>query len=148
MSSRSPRQEEIDEIAALAMAPLVEVAWADGNITPGERAAVLEAAKTLGLDQRSEFCRSTLKRWLFERPPAEAFVRWRQSLASALASGETRPSRKISRRLVSEAQRIAKMDERPFEEGSSVDARAGITAEERSVLDDLSAVLEGVHRDD
>lgn len=148
MSSRSPRQEEIDEIAALAMAPLVEVAWADGDVTPGERAAVLEASKNLGLDQRSHFCRSTLKRWLFERPPAEEFVRWRQSLASALAAGETRPSRKITRRLVSEAQRIAKMDERPFEEGSSVDARAGVTAEEQRVLDDLAAVLANVHRDD
>lgn len=142
---QSSRQVEIDEIAALAMAPLVEIAWADGHVTPGERAAVLEAARILGLDQRSEFCRSTLRRWLHEAPPAEEFVRWRVSLAPALAAGETRPARKIARRLVDEAKRIAKMDERPFEEGSSVDARAGITAEEQRVLDELSAALASLH---
>jgi len=147
LASRSPRQEEIDELAALAMAPLVEVAWADGRVTPAERAAVLEAARTLGLDQRSEFCRSTLKRWLYESPPEEEFLRWRKSLAPALTLGESRPSRKIARRLLAEAQKIAKMDARPFEAGASVDAGAGITVEEERVLDDLTVVLEGVHRE-
>lgn len=136
------KQEEIEEIAALALAPLVEVAWADGEVTPGERAAVLQASRALGLDQRSEFCRSTLLRWLHEAPSIEKLGRWRQELAPALAAGESRPVRKIARRLLDEAIKIAKMDERPFEEGSSLDANAGITAEEQRVLDELKAVLD------
>jgi hypothetical protein len=36
------------------------------------------------------------------------------------------------------------MDERPFEPGGSLDARAGITDEEQRVLDELSAALEKV----
>ena len=42
------RQEEIEKIAALVLGPLVEVAWADGHVTPGERAGVLEAARFWG----------------------------------------------------------------------------------------------------
>jgi len=138
------RQEEIEKIAALALGPLVEVAWADGQVTPGERAGVLEAARALGLDQRSEFCRSTLRRWLTERPPTEALVEWRRLLASTLAGSDTRPARKSERRLLDEAIRIAKMDERPFDEGASFSAGAGITAEEQAVLDELAAALQSL----
>jgi tellurite resistance protein len=136
------RQEEIEKIAALALGSLVEVAWADGHVTPGERAGVLEAARALGLDQRSEFCRSTLKRWLTERPPTEALQEWRRLLTPTLTESGSRPARKVERRLLEEATTIAKMDERPFDEGASVSASIGITEEEQEVLDELAAVLE------
>lgn len=135
-------QEEIERLAALALSPLVEVAWADGHVTPGERAGVLQAAKTLGFDQRSVFCRSTLKRWLTEPPPAKVLAEWRQLLASSLAASDSRPARKCERRLLEEAITIAKMDERPFDEGTSVAANTGITAEEQVVLDALAAALD------
>ena len=144
----STRQEEIEKIAALALGPLVEVAWADGHVTPGERAGVLEAARSLGLDQRSEFCRSTLKRWLTERPPTEALQEWRRLLAPTLAASGSRPARKVERRLLEEATTIAKMDERPFDEGASVDANMGITPEERAVLDELASALERLGSED
>ena len=144
----STRQEEIEKIAALALGPLVEVAWADGHVTPGERAGVLEAARSLGLDQRSEFCRSTLRRWLTERPPTEALQEWRRLLAPTLAASGSRPARKVERRLLEEAITIAKMDERPFDEGASVDANMGITAEERAVLDELASALERLGSED
>ena len=138
----STRQEEIEKIAALALGSLVEIAWADGHVTPGERKGVYEAARALGLDQRSEFCRSTLKRWLTERPPTEALQEWRRLLAPTLAESGSRPARKVERRLLKEAVTIAKMDERPFDEGASVSAGIGITEEEQAVLDELAAALE------
>lgn len=138
----STRQEEIEKIAALALSPLIEVAWADGHVTPGERAGVLEAARALGLDQRSEFCRSTLRRWLTERPPTEALEQWRRLLAPTLAASGSRPARKAERRLLDEAKIIAKMDVRPFDEGASLASNTGITAEEQAVLDELAAALE------
>lgn len=138
------RQDEIEKLAALALSALVEVAWADGHVTPGERAGVLEAARTLGLDQRSEFCKSTLRRWLTEPPPTEALDAWRRLLAPTLAASVSRPARKIERRLLEEAITIAKMDERPFDEGASVTASTGITSEEQTVLDELAATLERV----
>ena len=138
----STRQEEIEKIAALALGSLVEIAWADGHVTPGERKGVYEAARALGLDQRSEFCRSTLKRWLTERPPTEALQEWRRLLAPTLTESGSRPARKVERRLLEEATTIAKMDERPFDEGASVSAGIGITKEEQEVLDELAAALE------
>jgi hypothetical protein len=137
-------QEEIEKIAALALAPLVEVAWADGHVTPAEREGVLEAAKALGLGQRSEFCRSTLRRWLNEAPPTEALERWRHLLAPALAESTSRPARKARSRLLREAVKVAKMDGLDFEDGAAANARAGITEEEQRVLDDLAAALEGI----
>ena len=138
------RQDEIEKLAALALAPLVEVAWADGQITPGERQGVLEAAKRIGVDQHSEFCRSTLRRWLFEAPPTEALERWRELLAETIRGGSSRAARKSESRLLEEARQIAKMDERPFESGASVNASAGITDAEQRVLDDLAAALSGL----
>jgi tellurite resistance protein len=144
----STRQEEIERLAALALAPLVEVAWADGTVTPGERQGVLEAAKSIGLDRNSEFCRTTLRRWLHEAPPTEALEEWRQLLASTLSRSTAHAARKSEMRLIEEARKIAKMDERPFEVGASLDARAGITDEEQHVLDDLVSALGGLASDD
>ncbi len=135
------RQEEIEKLAALSLAPLVEVAWADGRITDGERQGVLEAANSMGLDRHSDFCRSTLLRWLHEAPPTEALERWRRLLAPTLEKSEARAARKFESRLLDEARRIAKMDERPFEPGASLDAAAGITEEEQRVLDELAEAL-------
>ena len=77
-----------------------------------------------------------------EPPPTEALVEWRRLLASTLAGSDTRPARKSERRLLDEAITNAKMDERPFDEGASVSAGAGITAEEQAVLDELAAALQ------
>ena len=141
------KQEEIEKLAALALAPLVEVAWADGHVTPAEHAGVLEAAKRLGVDQYSEFCRTTLRRWLHNAPPTEALDRWRRLLGPFLEESESRTARKSEARLVEEARRIAKMDERPFDVGASLDASAGITDDEQRVLDELASALSNLHQE-
>ena len=126
----STRQEEIEKLAALTLAPLVEIAWADGHISPGERQAVLEAAKAIGLDQNSEFCRTTLRRWLYAAPPTEALERWRRLLAPTFMTAESRTAGKAERRLLEKARNVAKADERSFIEGGRLDADAGITPDE------------------
>ena len=135
------RQDEIEKLAALALAPLVEIAWADGVVTPAERQGVIEASKAIGVDRSTEFCRSTLRRWLHEAPPTEALQEWRRLLAPTLASSKARSARKSENRLLEEGRKIAKMDERPFEAGASLDAHAGITEDEQRVLDELAEAL-------
>ena len=135
------RQEEIEKLAALALAPLVEVAWADGAVTPGERQGVIEAARALGVDQYSEFCRSTLRRWLHEEPPTEALEAWRRLLASTLAESDSRAAQKEreppARRSAQDRQDgRASLRRRRF-----LDARAGITEAEQRVLDELASAL-------
>jgi hypothetical protein len=137
----SSRQEEIEKLAALALAPLVEIAWADGHVTPGERQGVLDAARSLGLGQYSDFCRMTLRRWLHEPPPTDALERWRQLLAATLATTDSRMARTSERGLLEEARKIAKMDERSFLEGGNFDSQTGITPDEQRVLDELQTAL-------
>ena len=141
------RQEEIEKLAAVTLAPLVEIAWADGHVTDGERQAVIEASKALGLGQHSEFSRSTLLRWLTDAPPTEALNQWRRTLASTLSETEGRAARSSERGLLEQAVLIAKMDERSFIEGGSettIDSEAGIVPEERRVLDELEAALDSI----
>lgn len=135
------RQEELEKLAFVALAPLVEVAWADGACTDAERRGVYEAARSMGFDQKAEFCRTTLRRWLHEPPPTEALQQWREMLRETLVESDARAAEKSEDRLMYEARRIAKMDQRPFEPSASVDAQAGITPEEQRVLDELAAAL-------
>ncbi len=135
------KREEIERLAGQALAPLVEVAWADGRVTAAERQAVLDAARAFGLHQSTDFCRSTLLRWLHEEPPSEALEAWRELLAPTLVEAESRPARQSERRLLDAAHRVAKMDERSFVEGKPFDCRSGITDAEQRVLDELASAL-------
>ena len=54
------------------LAPLVEVAWADGSVSHAERDAVLHIAKQRGVAPGSADYRQLLD-WLAHRPPDEVF---------------------------------------------------------------------------
>lgn len=56
--------------AAFILAPLVEVAWVDGNVSDAERAAILHIAKQRGVQPGSADHRQLLD-WLDHRPPDE-----------------------------------------------------------------------------
>lgn len=50
----------------LVVVPLVEVAWADGEVQSAERALIVEVAERFGL--LDETCREILDGWLSKRP--------------------------------------------------------------------------------
>jgi hypothetical protein len=59
-----------DTIGVLDVAPLIEVAWADGHITPGERLSILEQAVACGIDSGPAY------HWLLDllaRHPSQRF---------------------------------------------------------------------------
>ena len=58
----------LDTGAAFILAPLVEVAWADGDVSHAERAAILHIAKQRGVAPGSADHRQLLD-WLDHRPP-------------------------------------------------------------------------------
>ena len=61
--------------AALSLVPLVEVAWADGEIQSKERDAILRAADQQGIQPGSE-SHQLLESWLTNRPDADLFASW------------------------------------------------------------------------
>ena len=58
--------------AAFLLAPLVQVAWAEGSVTKQERAAALRLAVHRGVDAQSP-AYSQLEEWLDVRPPDALF---------------------------------------------------------------------------
>ncbi len=61
--------------AAIALVPLIEVAWADGKLDEAERAAVLKAAIEEGVDPDGP-AHTLLDTWLASRPGPELRAAW------------------------------------------------------------------------
>lgn len=67
---------DAESFRAIALLPLVEVAWADGRTQPDERRLIAEIARGHSLLQGQGM--EVLKGWLLERPSADAFDRGRK----------------------------------------------------------------------
>ncbi len=63
-------------LRALALIPLVQVAWADGQLDDKERSAILEAAGSLGLERDGQSLQ-LLSEWLAGPPEDRLFQAWR-----------------------------------------------------------------------
>jgi tellurite resistance protein len=63
----------LDTAAAFLLAPLVEIAWADGRISPAEQLAIERFAAQRGVAHDSADMKQVLD-WLKVRPPHELFV--------------------------------------------------------------------------
>ena len=73
----------MDLLSALALVPLVEVAWADGHMDDKERSAILRAADAQGIDANSA-AYELLAKWLDRRPTAQLFDAWRDYIAALM----------------------------------------------------------------
>lgn len=78
---------EPSTFAAFALAPLVEVAWANGALEPGERRTILGDVDAARLPEGTA-AREALDGWLDERPDAslmDAWVDYTRAVARLLA---------------------------------------------------------------
>lgn len=64
-----------ETVAALALVPLVEVAWADGELDRRERGAILDRARESGLAAGSVE-HALLEAWLDRRPDPKLLTAW------------------------------------------------------------------------
>jgi hypothetical protein len=64
-----------ETVAALSLVPLIEVAWADGELHDREKEAILRAARTSGISPGS-MEHGLLSSWLKHRPPEELLTAW------------------------------------------------------------------------
>lgn len=77
-------------VAALALFPLVQVAWADGTVDEKEKKAVLDAAAKSGVQAGSPAL-GLLESWLKSAPPAALESTWAgyvQALTAKLSAGD------------------------------------------------------------
>lgn len=93
-------------LAALALVPLVLVAWADGALDAREKTAVLDAAHEAGIDRQAEAA-TLLTNWLAAPPGRPIAAAWHE-YAAALSAAATPPTRAaLQRETLGRARRVA-----------------------------------------
>lgn len=93
-------------VAALALVPMVLVAWADGALDAREVAALREAAQAAGLD-RAPDAAALLDAWLAAPPPAPMEQAWRDYV-HVLVAGMDAPGRAaLHDEVLGRARRVA-----------------------------------------
>ena len=141
ISDRTLLQKLVDSgisapiFTALVLTPLVEVAWADGQVEDRERGAVLEAASVRGVAKGTP-AYEWLERMLKQRPDIGLIAAWREYVreVSKTLSPELRASAK--RDMVTRCRQVA-------EAAGGILGFNKMSATEQAVIDDLSRAYDG-----
>jgi len=123
-----------ETVASLAMAPLVEVAWADGEIDKQERDALLKATASGQMFSRID--RSLLEQWLTHKPKPELLAAWEQytrELCKILSEPERRA---LQQQIMSRAEAVAEAA------GGFLGLTSKISADERVVLERMARAFD------
>jgi hypothetical protein len=75
-----------DTVILLPLMPVLELAWAEDDITPAERQVLLSLARTRGIAEDSAADRQ-LQAWMATRPSPEVFTRATRLISALLSSG-------------------------------------------------------------
>lgn len=123
-----------DTLAALALVPLMAVAWADGSIEDNERRAAFSRAAEAGL-ARQDVSHQLFERWLAEPPPAALLAAWKAYIGafSATLSPEDRAAFKME--ILDRARAVAEAA------GGFLGIGRKISASEQRVLKELEAAF-------
>jgi hypothetical protein len=124
----------VEAILALNLVPLVEVAWADGEIQDRERQAILRAAEERGIAADS-INHKLLENWLKRQPEPALLEVWRHYVRALLKSLDEEEAATLRQRVLGNAAAIA-------ESAGGFLGIGTISAAERAVLEDLAATFE------
>jgi hypothetical protein len=125
-----------DTWTALSLVPLVEVAWANGQVDAKERRAVLAGAQANGITVGSPAW-SLLESWLARRPDGRLLRGWGEyvvALCARLSPGE---KTQLREQVLGRAHAVAEAT------GGFLGLGDKISSEERVVLDELAKAFEG-----
>jgi hypothetical protein len=123
-----------ETIVAFSLVPLVEVAWADGEVQAKEREAVLRAADERGVSA-SAISRQLLENWLRRRPPAALLEVWRHYSKALLKALNDEERQMMRVRLIGSARAVA-------EAAGGFLGVGSISAAEKAALQDLELTFE------
>lgn len=93
-------------IAALSLVPLIQVAWADGEIQDNERTAILQGAHGKGLEEGSDGY-ELLQQWLKKAPAPELFSAWESYIKALAAQLNDEQNRLLRNQIVGFAKMVA-----------------------------------------
>lgn len=123
-----------ESLAALSIAPLVLVAWADGSIDAKEHEAVASGAEKAGIKPDS-VAYKLLQTWLAEKPSDDlkaAWVDYAKAMSEKLQAGDRV---KLGEELVGRCKAVA-------ESAGGFLGLGSISSKEQAVLDELTSAFE------
>jgi hypothetical protein len=105
-----------ETLAALSVVPLVEVAWADGELDAKERRAIVEHA---GIAREST-AGALLEAWLDRRPDAKLLTAWTQTIQAMRNQLAADAGARLKTSLLEKARAVAAASGGMFGVGSKV----------------------------
>jgi hypothetical protein len=121
-------------VLALQLVPLAAVAWADGQIEPRERDAVLKAAAAQGIATDS-VAGQLLNNWLVQQPGAELVDAWKRQMRALLPLLSPNERDQIRASALERARSVAEAA------GGFLGLTSRISPQEKAVLDGLAQTL-------
>jgi hypothetical protein len=122
-----------ETLAALTLIPLVEVAWADGEMDRRERDAVLRGAESCGIE-RGTPSHGLLGIWTEDRPAPELVESWKRYIHALCAELSADQRRHLEERILGRARAVAQA-------AGGFLGLAKVSKEEEAVLDELEAAF-------
>ena len=126
---------EADTWIAVSVAPLVEVAWADGKIEDSEREAVLSGAEANGIGSSSPGYQ-LLESWLAHRPDGRLLEVWGEFIVGLCAELSEAERTELKNEILGRARSVAEAA------GGFLGLGKRISTEEEVVLAELSKAFE------
>ena len=120
-----------ETVAAFSIVPLIEVAWADGEIQPKERAAILKAAEERGIKPASPN-HALLESWLCHKPEPALMDTWKAYARELHANLDAELSAALRERLIARTRAVA-------EAAGGFLGIGAISKAEQAVLDELES---------
>ena len=122
-----------ETVVALALVPLIAIAWADGSIDDKERATVFAKAQEEGVSQ-GDVSRELFERWLSERPPANLLATWKDYVRALGETMSAEDRRFFKGRVLDRARGVA-------EAAGGFLGMGKVSASEQKVLDELASAF-------
>jgi hypothetical protein len=128
-----------DTLKVVHLVPLIQVAWADGKISAGEREQFIKAARSRGILENTP-ADDQLKAWLNHGPSDEVFQKTLRIIRALYAALPPEEREATGRDLLSYATRVAAGS------GGILGLGNKISAEEREVLSRIAAEIEAANQ--
>lgn len=125
-------------MAAFALLPIIEVAWADGHVHPDELSALLHAAETSGIPKDS-VAFTLISHWLHRRPDPKLLGLWKDYVHALCATLQAREIKAIRESILGHARAIANA-------AGGFLGIGKVSAKERAVLGDLEKAFKTAPR--
>jgi hypothetical protein len=97
---------QADTLAAFSLIPIIEVAWADGEIQPAERALLIRAIEETGIPKES-ISFQLLNEWIKIRPERKLMKLWTSYTQALMAEMPAEVGESIKKTILAHARSVA-----------------------------------------